>query len=60
MLPPRRCRFYAVVPQTRMTGAGRPIPHSTEPAGFSEAVVRHFNLMEGLPAFCCTQNTTES
>jgi len=37
--------------ETRMTGKGMPLPHSSEPAGFSDAVVRHFNLMEGCARF---------
>jgi len=34
-----------------MTGTGRPIPCSTSPAGFQEAVTRHFDLMEGSARF---------
>ena len=33
--------------QTRMSGAGAPVPFCSQPAGFAEAVTRHFNVMEG-------------
>jgi len=37
--------------ETRITGEGVPIPRSSQPAGFEEAVQQHFNLMDGCGRF---------